>query len=458
MNFKYTSKNTYSCKKNNKSVEVVATPKIFNNLDETAINQLLSITEIDSVYEKVIGLPDMHVGYGVPIGSCFATDYEKGIISSEAVGYDINCGVRLITTNLTKKDLCEKDLHKITKSLETLPLGLSNKGVSLTKKEFNDILLTGVNWAIDNNYFSKKQKQRVEENGVYKNAKIDYLSKEATKRGIQQVGTLGQGNHFVDLLLVEDVFSEKYAKKLNLFKDQYCVMLHSGSRGFGHQIAKDFTTKFTNKKPFAYEDFHSKIGQQYYYSMLCAANFAFVNRTILSKLIEEKIKSSFVNNKDLSFSLMYDLCHNIAKIEKHKSKKLIVHRKGATRVYSKEDVKKNSCYSSIGNPVILPGSMKHKSYVLLPNSKKQLEKTFCTVAHGSGRQLSRTKAKEKISIEELQKQMTKNKIILSGKTQTLMREEQPAAYKPSNEVVNSLVDKKLLNKVVSLKPKIVITG
>lgn len=458
MNFKHTN-NTYSCKKNNKKIEIIATPKIFNNLEKDVLDQLSSITEIDAVYKKVIGLPDMHVGYGVPIGSCFATDYNTGIISSEAVGYDINCGIRLIKTNLTKKDISHQDLQKIAKSLETLPLGLSNKGLSLSKKDFTEILLTGNDWAVKNNYFLKKNKQKIDDRGVYKEASVDFLSKDAIKRGIQQIGTLGQGNHFIDLLLITDVFSEKQAEQLGFFKDQYCLLLHTGSRGFGHQIAKDFTKKFRHKKPFAYEEFHSKVGQEYYQSMLAAANFAFVNRTVLTHQIEEKIKNCLLNiKKDVSFDLLYDLCHNIAKIEKHNSKKLIVHRKGATRVFSKEAVNDNSCYASTGNPVILPGSMQHKSYVLLPDSEKNLKETFYTVAHGSGRQLSRIKAKDQVSIDELKQKMNKDKIILTGRTQTVMREEQPAAYKSSEEVVDSLVNKKLVKKVVGLKPKVVVTG
>ncbi len=452
MIFNKIQENTYSVKKNNLDVNIIASEKIFSNIDKTAIDQLLSIADMKNVYKKVIGLPDMHVGYGVPIGSCFASDYDTGIISSDAVGYDINCGVRLIKTNLFKKDLRSKDLQKITKSLESLPLGLSNKGISLSKKDFQEILLTGVDWAVDNDYIKKSSKRNIEDKGVYKQASLDFLSKQSIKRGLQQIGTLGQGNHFVDLLLVSERFSEKQAKRLGLFKDQFCVMLHSGSRGFGHQVAKDYSNILTYKKPFAYDLFHSPKGQAYYKSMLCASNFAFVNRTILDYEIQKKITQSLFHiNKDVSFDLLYDLCHNIAKIEKYSSKKLIVHRKGATRVYTKEN-NNNGC------PILLPGSMLHKTHVLLPGDKKKLKTTFNTVAHGSGRRMSRTKAKEKTTIEKLQQKMTRNQIILSGRSQTTMREEQPNAYKDSSEVVDSLVNSNLLKKVVSLKPKVVITG
>lgn len=452
------NKNSFSCRKNNKDVNLIANKKIFNNIEQSAVDQLLSITQIDSVYKKVIGLPDMHVGFGVPIGCCFATDYDTGIISSEAVGFDINCGVRLIKTNLYKNDLSIEHLKKITKALENLPLGLSHDGLKITNADFEDLLLTGVDWAIKNNLGAKNSKKKIDDQGSYKDASIDFLSKQAKKRGLQQIGTLGQGNHFIDLLLVSDVFDEKQARALGLFKDQYCILLHTGSRGFGHQVATDFTNKFTNKTPISYEPFHSKLGQEYYQSMLAAANFAFVNRTVLNRAIEDTLKKTLADvNKDVSFDLLYDLCHNIAKVEKH-SKKLIVHRKGATRVYTKDAEDNKSQYKEAGVPVILPGSMQHKTHVLLPGSKENLKETFNTVAHGSGRQMSRKKAKSQSTITELKENMQKDNIILSGRSENVMREETPLAYKPSEDVVDSLVNAKLVKKVVSLKPRIVITG
>jgi tRNA-splicing ligase RtcB (3'-phosphate/5'-hydroxy nucleic acid ligase) len=452
MLFKQTQKNVFSYKQNSKKIEVIASEKLFKKIDSLALNQLVSISDINQVYDKVIGLPDIHVGYGVPIGSCFATEYSNGIISPEAVGYDINCGVRLIKTDLHKKDISEKGLHNLAKSLLKLPLGLSNQGITLSKKDFTDILLSGSKWAFEKNYCSKKDISKIDDFGCYKNASIEYLSKQTIERGIKQIGTLGKGNHFIDILLVKDIFSEKDSNYLGLQKDYYCIMLHSGSRGFGHQIAKDFSQISKYKKPFSYDLFNSDNGQAYYKSMLAAANFAFVNRIILTKLVEDKIKEI---KKDISFDLLYDLCHNIAKIEKHKSKKLIVHRKGATKVYTKEESK---TYPKTGNPVILPGSMQHDSFVLLPKSIKQLEKTYFSVAHGSGRQLSRQKAKQKTNIKDLRKKMNKQKIMVFGNSEQTILEEQPNAYKPSSEVVNSLVDLNLLKKTISLKPKIVITG
>lgn len=443
MMFQYTSKNCYIEKTSNSiTKKIIANKKLFSEIDSTCFEQLNNISKLPNIHNEVICLSDLHVGYGVPIGSVFASPVDNGIISPEAVGFDIGCGISFIKTNLYKKDLDLSTLKKISMALEKLPLGLSTKGHLLSKSDFSKILETGVNWSIENNFFEKKDLKNIEYKGHFKTANIKHLSKESKSRGITEIGTLGQGNHFIDLLVVDDIFDKAYLKKLKLEKDQYVIMLHSGSRGFGHQIANDFSKNFKYKDPISYDYFNTKNAQAYFESMSCAVNFAFVNRSVLSHYIKGAI-SSTLKIKDLKFNLVSDSIHNVATIEKHKNKKLIVHRKGASRAY-------------LNKPVILPGSMQAKTHILKPT--KKISDTLESVAHGSGRRLSRQKAKDEITIADLQKNLLKDNIILSGRSQNLMREEQPNAYKDSLSVVESMEGYGLVKKTASLKPKLVITG
>ena len=442
MMFQYASKNCYIEKTNSITKKIIANKKVFSEIDSACFEQLNNISKLPNIYPEVIGLSDLHIGYGVPIGSVFASPVDAGIISPEAVGFDIGCGVSFIKTNLYKKDLDLVSLKKIAKAFEKLPLGLSTKGHVLSKSDFSKILETGVSWSIENNFLKKKDLKNIEYKGYFNTANTKHLSKESKARGITEIGTLGQGNHFIDLLLVENVFDKAYLKKLKLEKNQYVIMLHSGSRGFGHQIASEFSKGFKYKDPIAYDYFTSKASQAYFESMSCAVNFAFVNRSVLSYYVKEAIVNT-LDLKELRFDLISDAIHNVATIEKHKNQQMIVHRKGASRAY-------------LNRPIILPGSMQAKTYVLEPT--KKISETLNSVAHGSGRRLSRQKAKSEISIINLQKNLLNDEIILSGRSEYLMREEQPNAYKDSLSVVESMQGFGLVKKSAALKPKLVITG
>ena len=442
MMFQYASKNCYIEKTNSITKKIIANKKVFSEIDSACFEQLNNISKLPNIYPEVIGLSDLHIGYGVPIGSVFASPVDAGIISPEAVGFDIGCGVSFIKTNLYKKDLDLVSLKKIAKAFEKLPLGLSTKGYVLSKSDFSKILETGVSWSIENNFLNKKDLKNIEYKGYFDKANTKHLSKESKARGITEIGTLGQGNHFIDLLLVENVFNKAYLKKQKLEKEQYVIMLHSGSRGFGHQIASEFSKGFKYKDPIAYDYFNSKASQAYFESMSCAANFAFVNRSVLSYYVREAIVNT-LDLKDLRFNLISDSIHNVATIEKHKNQQMIVHRKGASRAY-------------LNRPIILPGSMQAKTYILEPT--KKISETLNSVAHGSGRRLSRKNAKSEISITNLQKNLLNDDIILSGRSENLMREEQPNAYKDSLSVVESMQGFGLVKKSAALKPKLVITG
>jgi len=448
----------YSTTKNNHLIKVISNNSLFNGIEKDSLNQLLSIADLPNIADPILGFPDMHVGYGVPIGSAFGSPTSNGIISSEAVGFDINCGIRLIKTNLYKKDVSKEQLFILLKNLQKLPLGLSQDGISLSKSQFDDILLTGVNWCVSNNFCNSRDKKYIEKNGFLKDAKFDFISSLAIKRGITEVGTLGIGNHFIDILEIQEVIDPIVAREFGLSQNQICIMLHTGSRGFGHQIATEFNDAFFYKKPISYQEFNSELGQKYYFSMLAAGNYAFVNRAVLSFKIIDIIKKTLnIGHKDIEFELLYDLCHNIASIEKHNKQDLVVHRKGAAHAVCANDLPAGSVFSKTGTPIILPGSMLWPSYVLVPT--KNIEKeTMSTVAHGSGRAMSRTSAKQNMSIDSLRKWMAKENVLLSGKSINTMREEQPNAYKFSEDVVNSMVCAGIVKPVVKLKPLIVLTG
>jgi tRNA-splicing ligase RtcB (3'-phosphate/5'-hydroxy nucleic acid ligase) len=449
------NKGFFTSIKNNKNIKIVTNKELFKNISKEALEQLESISKIKEVSSPIFAMPDIHIGFGVPIGSVFVTNTTNGIISSEAVGYDINCGIRIIKTNLFLKDLKKEDFLKISKEIKKLPLGLSSNGLNITEKDYKEILTTGVNWCLSKKYCNKDDVSKIYHKGCFENADISKISKEALKRGKKQIGTLGQGNHFIDILEVSKIFNKEVAKEFGLLKGQLVIMLHSGSRGLGHQIATDYYKIFKDKEPISHTSFLSKDGQNYFKAMNAAANFAFVNRAVLSYLIEERLKAIFVGQK-IEFSLIYDLTHNLATLETHASQEYLITRKGATRVFLPEDLEKTSPFKKTGSPIILPGSMLDFSYILVPD--KGVKKTFSSVAHGSGRSLSRKQAKEKISFKELKQLMEKNNIILEGISENLAREEQPDAYKSSNEVISSMEKAKMVKKVAQLKPVLVILG
>jgi tRNA-splicing ligase RtcB len=455
MHSSFTYKNGFfTFKKNNKEIKIAISKLLFKNISQDAFTQLLSISSLENVSSPILAMPDIHPGFGVPIGSVFASLKENAIISSDAVGYDINCGIRIIKTDLFLKDLKKEDLIVLSKELKKLPLGLSSDGLKITSKDYTEILTEGANWCLSKKYCEKKDLDHMYTQGCFKDADPSKISKEALKRGKTQVGTLGQGNHFIDVLEVSKVFNKNTAKAFDLKKGQLVIMLHTGSRGLGHQIASDYYKKFKIKEPLSHASFLSKEGNNYYKAMLAAANYAFVNRTVLSFKITEVFTK--VIQKKINFSLLYDLSHNIAVFEKHNNEEYLVTRKGATRVFLPEDLPSKSPFKKTGSPIILPGSMLDNSFILVPD--KGVKNTFSSVAHGSGRNLSRKEAKEKISFKDLKTLMEKNNVILESVSENLAREEQPSAYKSSLNVVRAMEDCKMVKKVVELKPLIVLIG
>jgi len=375
-------------------------------------------------------------------------------INIKGVGYDINCGVRLLKTNLMKKDLIGKEKIIINELYRKIPSGVGRGSpFQITYKQLDEVLEKGVKYLVEKDYGEKEDLKHIEENGNLKNADSSKVSERAKKRGIGQLGTLGAGNHFLDVQIVEKIFDEKVAKKFGLKKDQVVIMIHCGSRGLGHQVASDYIKLMEEK--YGFENLpdrelinapiKSSLGKDYLSAMNCAANFAFANRQLITHWIREVIKDFFPKSK---IDVVYDVCHNIAKIEKHlvdgKTKEVCVHRKGATRSFD-------------GQPVLIPGSMGTSSYVLV--GTKQAEKeTFGSTAHGAGRAKSRTKALKENKIEKIKKELNKKGIeIKTGSSKSIL-EEAPESYKNVDEVVNVVDGLNLSKKIAKLKPVIVIMG
>ena len=380
-----------------------------------------------------------------------------------------NCGMRLVTTNLTISEVKPK-LHELVDTFfKTVPAGVGVKGfVKPNKNQFHDIMVEGVKWCVDNGYGWKEDVERVEEHGVIKGADPSKVTDRAITRGIDQLGTLGSGNHYLEVQLVtaQNIFDAELAEKFGIFKDQIVVMVHCGSRGFGHQIATDYLRIFddamkkynitVNDKELACAPFSSKEGQDYYKAMACAANMAFANRQVILHRIREGFSKVFKKTPEaLEMHMIYDVAHNIAKVEEHKlgskKEKVLVHRKGSTRSFAPGHPDLADIYKKTGQPVIIGGSMETGSYLLV-GTEKAMEDTFGSTAHGSGRTMSRTQAKREIRGDKLQKDMESRGIYVRAASMSGLAEEAGAAYKNITDVVDALVKSGISKPVVGLNP------
>ena len=407
--------------------------------------------------------------YGFPIGGVAAFDPEQGgVISPGGVGFDINCGVRLVTTNLTVDQVKPKIKQLVDTLFNKVPAGVGCKGfVKITKDQFKEIIVQGSKWCLDNGYATEDDVESTESSGCLPGADAKDVSDKAIKRGFDQIGTLGSGNHFLEIQVVEEgnIFDKEAAEIMGINKvGQVCLMIHCGSRGFGHQVATDYMRQFLEIMPkynlkvsdreLACAPMNSPEGKAYYSAMSCAANMAFANRQVIMHRVREVFKEVFGNETEIK--LVYDVCHNIAKLEKHvvdgKEKELIVHRKGATRAFGpsrNQDLPKK--YASIGQPVILPGSMETGSY-LLTGSDKADQETFASTAHGAGRVMSRSAAIKKFDGVQLQESMLKKGIYVHGVSMKGLAEEAGGAYKDIESVAQSLHDIGITKKVVKFMP------
>ena len=449
---------------------VYSSSKLIHTIDEKTLSQVKNVASLPGIQNYSYCMPDAHMGYGFPIGGVAAFDLKEGIISPGGIGFDINCGMKLITTNLTEKEVRPKLKEIVDELYKNVPAGVGARSpMKLSKNQLQEISEQGVAWCKENGFAWKNDLERTEEHGKIKQADFSKVSEKAIQRGMNHLGTLGSGNHYLEIQLVSasNVFDKEKAKAFGINSDkQICIMVHCGSRGYGHQIASDYLDIFTKIMPkynlkvldkeLTCAPFQSEEAQNYYKAMACAANFAFANRQLILHRIRESFAKIFGQTaEEMEMNLVYDVAHNIAKIEKHKvngkTKQVLVHRKGATRSFPKEHEELDKLYKKHGQPVIIGGSMETGSYLLV-GSEKAMQETFGSTAHGSGRVMSRTKAKQEINGQKLQKDMLAKGIYVKTASFSGLAEEAGFAYKNISEVVEAIHNAGLSYKVAGLVP------
>ena len=406
---------------------------------------------------------------GFPIGGVAAFDMDEGIISPGGVGYDINCGVRLLRTDFTEKQVHEKRKELLQEIMKEVPAGVGRSGITkLSKSVLMEILAKGANWALEQGYGTKEDLQRTEENGSMKAADASCISSRALERGIPQLGTLGAGNHFLEIQKVDKIYDEKTAKAFGIEKEgQVTVMIHCGSRGLGHQVASDYIKLMEDKYGFEHlpdrelvnAPINSELGQRYYKAMAAAINYAFTNRQMICHWTRDVFEKVMGSSEGMS--QVYDVCHNLAKFEKHevdgKKKMVCVHRKGATRSFGPGREEIPEVYRKIGQPVLIPGSMGTASYLLV--GTKTAEKiSWGSTAHGAGRVESRAAASRQWSGEQIKEQLQRKDIELVATSWKGIAEEAPSAYKDIDEVVRVSHSLGLGKMVARLVPLGVMKG
>src|SRR3989339_487038 len=448
---------------------IFASEELMKNIekDGKTVEQVKNVAQLPGIVGKSIALSDTHQGYGFPIGGVAAFDIKKGVISPGGVGYDENCGVRLLLTNITKKEFIGKREQVISEIFKNVPSGVGRGGeFKLSDEEMKNVLEQGAGWAVSKGYGLKEDLERIEDNGCLKGEALK-VSQKARGRGRDQLGTLGSGNHFIEIQEVEQIFDEKIAKVFGITGvGQIAIMVHTGSRGLGHQnasdyiqaIEKEYGFKHLPDRELAYAPINSKLGKDFFLAMNAAANFAFANREIISHQIRKSFEKFFPKIK---IPLVYDVCHNIAKFEEHevngKKQMLCVHRKGATRSFGPGRKELPKIYQKTGQPVIIPGSMGTFSYLLVGTSKAE-ELSWGSTAHGAGRVMSRSSATRDLDYEKMNKGLKASDIVLMAGSKRGAVEESPEAYKDVNEVVRVSDELGIGNMGARLKPLAVVKG
>jgi len=442
-------------------------------LSDRTIMQARNVSSIPGIVGHSVVLPDGHEGYGFPVGGVAAMDAEEGMISPGGVGYDINCGVRLLRSNLTEQTVRSKLKELVTDLFSSIPSGVGSKGaVKLTHSELDEVLVNGVDWAIDHGYGSSDDSDVCEENGQIKNADPNKVSDKARKRGAPQLGSLGSGNHFLEVQKVAEIHDEEAAKRMGIEEGTITILIHCGSRGFGHQVCSDYLR--VSEQAMQKYDIHlpdrelacvpnnSEEGNSYRKAMFAALNFAWSNRQMLTHWTRNSFQRVFNQTEsDLDMKLVYDVAHNIAKVEKHKvdgrERNLVVHRKGATRAFPANRDEIPLKYRDLGQPVLVPGSMGTASWILLgqPNS---MDLSFGSTAHGAGRTMSRSQARRNYNEDDVKKSLNDKGIFIKALTRDGVVEETPQAYKDVDAVVNVSHNLGIATKVAKLLPIGVIKG
>ena len=442
---------------------------------DRTLNQCSNVAHLPGIYKYAITLPDGHEGYGFPIGGVAATDYNEGVLSPGGVGYDINCGVRLLTTNLSESDI-RPYLSSLTDTIfKNVPSGLGSarSDFRLNLHQLNQLVTEGVSWAVEKGFGRQEDIIHCEEEGCMNGANPEKVSSKAKQRGLPQSGTLGSGNHFLEIGKVDKIYDRKIAKTFGVTNEgQITVLIHCGSRGFGHQICSDYLRvmeRAVDKYRISIPDRElacapgtSNEAQDYYQAMTCAVNYAFVNRQVITHWVRQSFEEVLRRSSDeLGLNLVYDVAHNIAKIEEHevdgKRNKVWTHRKGATRAFPPEHLDVPVDYRSVGQPVIIPGSMGTSSW-LLAGTAKSMEITFGSTAHGAGRMLSRSAAKRKFWGGDVKQVLESQGIVVRAASSIVLAEEADSAYKDVDRVVDVSDKIGIATRVARLVPMGVVKG
>ena len=443
-------------------------------IDDNALQQVANVATLPGIVGYSLGMPDIHWGYGFPVGGVAATSAESGVVSPGGIGFDINCGVRLIATDLSRKQI-QKHVDRLADELfHHLPSGVGGAGMRvLSANEIRAVMVRGATWAVEQGYGFAEDLEFTEEHGCLAGADPDVVSSTAILRGIKQPGSIGSGNHFCEVDTVDHIYDAAAAHVFGIDQvGQIVVAIHCGSRGFGHQVAQDYIKLAESKqqnfgfhlvdRQLACLPLQSSEGKAYLAAMACGANFAWANRQLLMHGVRQAFSTVFkrqVSHRDMP--LVYDVCHNIAKMEEYEvdgqKRSVCVHRKGATRAFPAGHPAIPEEYQAVGQPVLIPGDMGRYSFVLV-GAQGSMEQSFGSCCHGAGRRQSRTAAKKSISSRLLLDQLTAQGITVRVQSKGLLSEEAPSAYKDAQQVVNVVHNAGLAKLVARLKPVIVVKG
>jgi tRNA-splicing ligase RtcB len=445
---------------------IYATPGILQSMDQGVFDQVTNVACLPGIQRYALCMPDGHWGYGFPIGGVAAFDVREGVISPGGVGYDVNCGMRLIRTDLTLADVKPRLERLMGELFRRVPAGVGAGGsVKLTRGDLNAVMVEGARWCVERGYGWHRDLARLEEAGCIREADPSTVSDQAVNRGISQLGTLGSGNHYLEVQVASNdrIFDAAAAAALGITgQDQVVIMVHCGSRGFGHQVASDYLKVFAKAmrrygisvkdQQLACAPFRSPEGQDYFAAMNCAANTAFANRQVITHHVREAFTAVFgPSGEELGMDVVYDVAHNIAKVERYAEGELLVHRKGATRAFGPGSAELAPEFRRTGQPVICGGSMETGSYLLV-GTDRAVRETFASTMHGSGRTMSRAQAKKQVRGEQLQQGMKERGILVKAVSMSGLAEEAGFAYKNISEVVETVESAGITKKVAELRP------
>ena len=443
--------------------------RLLNEVEDGAIQQAINVAHLPGIYKYSLAMPDMHFGYGFPIGGVAALDIKEGGLSPGGIGFDINCGVRVLRTNLSIEDVKPKLRQLLEKIFRNIPSGVGKGGkLKLTRAQLDDVLQEGAQWAVNNGYGRKEDILHAEEKGCLKLANHNKVSDKAKSRGLPQLGTLGAGNHFLEIQIVDKIYIPEIAKRFGIEKEnQVCVMIHTGSRGLGHQVCTDYLQILERRfhdelkklpdRELVYAPSNTQECEDYFSAMCASANYAWANRQLITHWTRESfVEVLGMKEEDIGLELIYDVAHNIAKIESYDGRKFYVHRKGATRAFPPGSEDLPNDYRDIGQPVLIPGSMGTASYILI--GAETARETFYSTAHGAGRVSSRASMTRSVRGEEVAKALEKKGILSKAASWKVLAEEAPEAYKDVDEVVRTTQEAGISKIVVRLVPIGVVKG